>query len=187
MRVRTGATFLLLGCIYSSDNPKGEIKMNRIIRKIGYAVMAIALIAGVFTGCKASASKLPEYTSVKEQSGELPSTGTVGDVEYKILDRGQLGAYNKPRGYYLDQLEQLDTPYFIVISAGTQTRTGGELKITDLGMQGSTLVIVVEETKASGDKYTGLDCPTAALETNKPVSNILIVTTKGEQLNKIEP
>ena len=69
----------------------------------------------------------------------------------------------------------------------TRYWTGGSLKITDLGMQGSTLVIVVEETKASGDRHTGLDCPTAALETNKPVSNILIVTTKGEQLNKIEP
>ena len=31
------------------------------------------------------------------------------------------------------------------ISAGTQTRTGGELKIKDLGMQGSKLVIVAAE------------------------------------------
>ena len=179
--------FWFPGCIYSRDNQKGEIKMNTIIRKITCAVMAIALIAGVFTGCKATAAKLPEYTSVKEQSGELPAAGKVGDVEYKILDRGQLGAYNKPRGYYFDQLEQLDSPFFIVISAGTQTRTGGTLKITDLGMQGATLVIVVEETKASGDKYTGLDCPTAALEINRQVSNVLVVTTKGEQLKKIEP
>jgi hypothetical protein len=34
------------------------------------------------------------------------------------------------------------------ISAGTQTRTGGELKIKDLGMQGSKLVIVAAEITA---------------------------------------
>ena len=98
----------------------------------------------------------------------------------------QMGSYNKPRGYYFDQLEQLNSPIFIVISAGTQTRTGGELKIKDLGMQGSKLVIVVEETKAAGDKYTGLDCPTAALEVDHAPSEVLIVSTKGEQFKKIE-
>ena len=91
--------------------------MNTIIRKITCAVLAIALIAGVFTGCKATSAKLPEYTSVKQESGELPDKGTVGDVEYKILDRGQLSAYNKPRGYYFDQLEQLNSPFFIVIKS----------------------------------------------------------------------
>jgi hypothetical protein len=97
-----------------------------------------------------------------------------------------MGSYNKPRGYYFDQLDQLNSPIFIIISAGTQTRTGGELKIKDLGMQGSKLVIVVEETKAAGDKYTGLDCPTAALEVDHAPSEVLIVSTKGEQFKKIE-
>ena len=54
-------------------------------------------------------------------------------------------------------------------------------------MQGSKLVIVVEETKAKGDKYTGLDCPCAVLETDHAPSEVLIVSTKGEQFKKIEP
>lgn len=160
--------------------------MNRFLKKIACAVMAFTLIAGIFTGCKASAAMLPDYTSVKEQSGELPAKGKVGDMEYRIFSREQFGCYNKDRGYYFDRLEQLDSPSFLVISAGTQTRTGGELKIQDLGMQGSKLVVVVEETKASGDRYTGLDCPCAVLETDHEPSEVLIVSTTGEQFKKID-
>lgn len=160
--------------------------MKRWIRKAACAVMAVTLIAGMFTGCKAKAGAMPDYTSVTEQQGGLPEKGTIGDMEYRVLGKGQMGSYNKPRGYYFDQLEQLNSPLFIVISAGTQTRKGGELKIKDLGLQGSKLVIVVEETKAAGEKYTGLDCPTAALELDHAPSEILIVSTKGEEFKKIE-
>ncbi len=162
--------------------------MNRLIKKIACAVMAFTLIAGVFTGCKANkTAELPSFTSVKNESGELPVKGTVGELEYRIMSNEEFGCYNKDRGYYFDQLEQLDSPLFIVISAGTQTRTGGDLEITDFGMQGSTLVIVVEETKATGDKFTGLDCPCAVLELNDAPEQLLIVSTTGEQFEKIIP
>ena len=169
---------------------KGDMKMNKWIKKIACAVMAFTLIAGVFTGCKANKTaktkvELPSFTSVKDPSGELPEKGTVGDMKYTILKKEQFGCYNKDRGYYIDQLEQLDTPYYIVISGGTQTRTGGEIKISDFGMQGSTLVIVVEETKASGEKYKGLDCPCATLEVDHMPADLLIVSTTGEQFDHI--
>ena len=96
--------------------------------------------------------------------------------------------YNKDRGYYFDQLEQLDSPLFVVISAGTQTQEGGDLTIVDLGMQGSTLVIIVEETKASGDKFKGLECPSAALELKGAPADIQvqIVSTEGEEFEHIQ-
>ena len=53
-------------------------------------------------------------------------------------------------------------------------------------MQGSTLVIVVEETKASGEKYTGLECPCAVLEVDHMPAELLIVSATGEQFNPIE-
>ena len=161
--------------------------MNKLIKKIACALMALSLITGIFTGCGVKKTELPDYTSVKEESGDLPVKGKVGDLDYKILSKEQFGCYNKDRGYYFDQLEQLNSPLFIVISAGTQTRKGGELRITDLGMQGSKLVIVVEETKAKGDKYTGLDCPCAVLELDHAPGELLIVSTKGEQFNHIKP
>ena len=179
--------------MYGIDDRKGELKMNKLIKKIACAVMAFTLIAGVFTGCKKTnnAAKptvaMPSFTSVKDQSGNLPVKGTVGIMEYTILTDEQMGCYNKDRGYYFDQLEQLDSPLFVVISAGTQTQEGGDLTIVDLGMQGSTLVIVVEETKASGDKFTGLECPCAALSLVGATANIdvQIVSTEGEEFEHI--
>ena len=163
------------------------MKMNRFIKKIACAVIAFTLIAGMFTGCKANAASavLPEYTSVKDASGSLPEKGTVGGKEYRLLRKDQFGCYNKSRGYYIDMLEQLNSPYYIVITTGTQTRPGADIKITDLGMQGSKLVIVVEETKASGEKYEGLECPCAVLELNKEPGELLIVSTTGKQFDRI--
>jgi hypothetical protein len=185
--------------MYGIDDRKGELKMNKLIKKIACAVMAFTLIAGVFTGCKktnnaakpASAKPtvaMPAFTSVKDQSGNLPVKGTVGVMEYTILTDEQMGCYNKDRGYYFDQLEQLDSPLFVVISAGTQTQEGGDLTIVDLGMQGSTLVIVVEETKATGDKFTGLECPCAALSLVGATANIdvQIVSTEGEEFEHLK-
>ena len=165
--------------------------MNKLIGKIACTVMAVTLLAGVFAGCGAkkaalATAALPSYTSVKDESGNLSEKGTVGDMEYQIVKKEQFGCYNKDRGYYIDQLEQLDSPYFIVITSGTQTTTGADIKISDFGMQGSTLVIVVEETKASGEKYTGLDCPCAVLEVNHMPAELLIVSTTGEQFNHIK-
>ena len=180
--------------MYGIDASKGELKMNKLIKKIACAVMAFTLIAGVFTGCKKTnnaakpAVAMPSFTSVKDQSGNLPMKGTVGIMEYTILTDEQMGCYNKDRGYYFDQLEQLDSPLFVVISAGTQTQEGGDLTIVDLGMQGSTLVIVVEETKATGDKFTGLECPCAALSLVGATSSIdvQIVSTEGEEFEHIQ-
>ena len=163
--------------------------MNKLIKKIACAVMAFTLIAGVFTGCKANVASttaaLPAYTSVKDTSGNLPETGTVGDIEYRMLTKDQMGCYNKDRGYYIDMLEQLDSPYFIIISAGLKTNKT-DIKIVDLGMQDSKLVIVVEEYGITEEKFEGLDCPCAALEVNRVPAEILIVSTTGEQFNKLD-
>ena len=84
--------------------------MNKLVKKIACAVMAFTLIAGVFTGCKTNKSAkttiaMPNYTSVKDPSGNLPEKGTVGDMEYRILKKGELGSYNTSRGYYFDMID----------------------------------------------------------------------------------
>lgn len=170
---------------------KGEMNMNKLIKKIACAVMAFTLITAVFTGCKANKSasataSLPSYTSVKDSSGNLPEKGTVGDIEYRIMKSEEFGCYNKDRGYYIDQLEQLDSPYFIVISGGTHLAKDSKITITDIGMQDSTLVIVVEEKKGSGEKFEDLNCPCAELEVDRMPAEILIVNTNGEQFDHLK-
>ena len=164
--------------------------MNKLIKKIACAVMALTLITGVLTGCKANNPKsskadIPSFTSVKNDSGELPSKGTVGDIEYKMLSKEQFGCYNKDRGYYIDMLEQLDSPYFIIISAGKEAPSGTDIRIADFGMKDSTLVIVVEEYMDSKAEYKDLNCPCAVLEVTQMPADLLIVSTTGEQFNAI--
>ena len=166
------------------------MNMNKLAKKIACAVMAFTLIAGVVTGCKANTKKaadLPSFTSVKDPSGSLPEKGTVGDMEYAIMKKEQFGCYNKPKGYYIDQLEQLDSPMYIIITLGTKAAKGSDIEIRDFGMQGSTLVIVVEETKDSKMEYKDLECPCAVLELNKMPADLLIVSTTGEQFEHIKP
>ena len=162
--------------------------MNRLIRRIACAVMAFTLMAGVFTGCKANKTSkvdLPQFTSVKDAEGNLPEKGKINDMEYSILSKDQFGCYNKDRGYYIDMLEQLDSPYFIIISAGKEAPSGTDIRIADFGMKDSTLVIVVEEYLDSKAEYKDLNCPCAVLEVTQMPADLLIVSTTGEQFNAI--
>ena len=162
--------------------------MNRLIRRIACAVMAFTLMAGVFTGCKANKTSkvdLPQFTSVKDAEGNLPEKGKSNDMEYSILSKDQFGCYNKDRGYYIDMLEQLDSPYFIIISAGKEAPSGTDIRIADFGMKDSTLVIVVEEYMDSKAEYKDLNCPCAVLEVTQMPADLLIVSTTGEQFNAI--
>ena len=150
--------------------------------------MAFTLMAGVLTGCKANkASKvdLPQFTSVKDADGNLPEKGKINGMEYSIISKEQFGCYNKDRGYYIDMLEQLDSPYFIIISAGKEAPSGTDIRIADFGMKDSTLVIVVEEYMDSKAEYKDLNCPCAVLEVTQMPADLLIVSTTGEQFNAI--
>lgn len=150
--------------------------------------MAFTLMAGVFTGCKANKTSkvdLPQFTSVKDADGNLPEKGKINDMEYSILSKDQFGCYNKDRGYYIDMLEQLDSPYFIIISAGKEAPSGTDIRIADFGMKDSTLVIVVEEYMDSKAEYKDLNCPCAVLEVTQMPADLLIVSTTGEQFNAI--
>lgn len=167
--------------------------MNKLITKIVCAGMALMLVAGAFTGCKTAKTKsaktvtLPSFTSVKDPDGTLAQKGMVGDIEYSILSKSSYGTYEKERGYYIDQLEQLDSPYFIVVTAGSKVAKNTELNIVDLGMQGSTFVIVVEETVNPDQESAKDGTPCCVLEVghNHLPADILIVSTSGEEFKSI--
>ena len=182
--------------VYMAEQHKRSFsKMNKLIKKIACAGIALMFVLGAFTGCKSektgSAKKadLPSFTSVKDPNGTLAQKGKAGEIEYSILDKSTFGTNAKKRGYYVDQLEQLDSPYFIVISAGSKTKDGYDINITDLGMQGSTLVIIVNETVNPGEKNASTgDTPCCVLEIghdNVP-EDIRIVSTSGEEFKLIE-
>lgn len=163
--------------------------MKSLIRKIACAVMALTLIAGVFTGCSKGDTTfaLNNSISLKEQNGSLPETGTVGDIEYTIHQVEPYNANMDKCGYYIDMLEQLDSPYFVVITSGTKTTEGAELKIVDMGMDGNTLQILVEEKDATGLSFTSPYAPSCMVELDHMPGDIQIHSTSGKEFKLITP
>ena len=162
--------------------------MNRLIRKIACAVMALTLITGIFTGCASGDTEffLNNSISLKEQNGSLPAEGTVGDIKYRILEQNSLSVHEKKSGYYIDMLEQLDSPYFIVITSGPKTNEGAEISIVDLGMDGSTLQILVMENEKSGGSSVAKFSPSCVLEVDHLPEEIQIHDKTGKIFSLIE-
>ena len=161
--------------------------MKSLIKKIACVLMAFTLITGIFTGCSKSDTQwfLANDISLKTQLGSLPDKGTVGDIEYSILSKDSYSCNEKDSGYYIDQLEQLDTPYFIVITSGSKTTEGAEISIVDLGMDGTTLQILVEEKDASLGKFVSPYSPCVVLEVNKVPAEVVIHSTTGKEFKHI--
>ena len=166
------------------------------------AALAFAVIAGI-AGCSlpsnsntsgnattqaTTAATYPQsYKSVKEDNnGTLPEKGQVGTMKYEILGKdtyGNLMEKTKERGYYVDQLEQLDTPYFIVIYSGKKNTGGYDVKIVDLGLNDGELIITVEETSPAPDSAVtqAIDYPYCVLKLDKMPKDFKIVNTNGDE------
>lgn len=174
--------------IYNQVYIKGDEKMNSTIRKIACAAMALTLATGVFTGCSSGDTEwfLENKISLKEQNGSLFEEGTVGDIQYKILEKGALSTHASESGYYIDRLEQLDSPYFIVITSGPTEYESAEISIVDLGMDGSTLQILVSENDGTGGSTGSKFTPACVLEVDQLPEDIQIHDKTGKVFNLIE-
>ena len=86
--------------------------------------------------------RISKRISLKEQNGSLPDQGTVGDIQYRILEQNLFSTNKSKFGYYIDTLDQPDSPYYIVITLGPTTYERAEISIVDLGMDESTLHIL---------------------------------------------
>lgn len=64
-------------------------------------------------------------------------------------------------------LEQLNSPYFIVITSGSTTYEKAEISIVDLGMDGTTLRILVREKDGTSGPSGSTFSPTCALEVDR--------------------
>ena len=120
--------------------------------------------------------------SVKDDyNGELPETGKAGDYCFKILGKDAYRTTEKSRGYYIDILEQEDSPYYIVICSGEKNTGGYDIEIVDIGLQDGELLITVKETSPGPDDMVtqAIEYPCCVLELDKLPSVINIVNTDG--------
>ena len=185
--------------------------MNTGIKATLCLTLAFALAAGVVTGCGKSRDKetgetdpvketteasesessilVPvnyegdDYKSVKDpKSGELPIRGEIEGCNYTIIERGDYSPMGKDRGYYIDMLDQPNSPYFIVINSGEKNTGGYGISVVDIGVQDSEVIITVEETSPSaGDIVTqAFTYPSCAVEFDKLPDTFMVINTMGE-------
>ena len=180
--------------------------MNSGIKATLCTTIAFAIMAGIVTGCRENlkntgsgsqagttqtsielVTKRPEYVSAKDANGDLPQSGSIGSYEYKLPGRDSYRSMEKDRGYYIDMLEEENSPYYYVICSGLKNTGGYDIKIVDIGMDGQTLIVTVEETSPDPMSMVteALDYPYCVLMTDKKVASIKIVTAQGYEFKNI--
>ncbi len=166
--------------------------MNGTIIKITCAIVTLTLISCIFSGCSAADSSgdtewfLANRVSLKEKYGTLPDEGTVGDLEYRILDKNSYSCDESRSGYYIDMPKQQDSPYYIVVTSGTRRTEGADITIVDLGMDESTLQILVRETDGSNGASALPYSPCCVLEVNRLPEDIEVYGKTGRRFNSLE-
>ena len=122
-----------------------------------------------------------DYISVKNDE-TLPAKGTVDGYEYTVAKPQGLDIPDqKTRGFYIDTLEEPDSPYYFIICSGQKNTGGHDIKIVDLGMNGNTLYIVAEETSPAPDEMVteAFEYPYCVLELDKMPESYMIINTGG--------
>lgn len=187
--------------------------MVKGIRKAFCAVMALTLMAGSLAGCSKVKTVDPErcgttlkvalvtekteetaaaggFRSVKEDyGGQLPENGKCGNVEFKISnDLPATRRNSEKRGYFIDTLEQENSPYFIFICSGMRSTGGYGIKIVDLGIQDGVFVVICEETSpAPTDMVTeALTYPYCQLTLDHMPSKIRITDKGGTEFPDLQ-
>lgn len=186
------------------------IKMNTGIKATLCITLAFALAAGVVTGCGKGRDKdtrdtdptnettasesensilVPvnygndDYKSVKDpKTGKLPVSGEIEGCKFTILERNNTSPLARNRGYYIDMLDQPNSPYFVVINSGERNTGGYGISVVDIGVQDGEVIITVEETfPSSGDIVTeAITYPSCEVKFDKLPETFRVVDTMGE-------
>ena len=155
----------------------GNVQIKRAI----CVLMLCALALSALTGCSSGGSgdyALDKSISLKEQNGSLPDKGTVGSYDY-VIHNDDNTIYNAKAGYYIDMLDQMDSPYFYRITLGSKAKK--IVKIIDIGMDGSTLKVLIDVVGSSDNSLAKNEAQCCVLELKTQPKNIDIRDTKGRK------
>lgn len=156
-------------------------------KKLLYTLIALTLVASLFTGCSGESGDtqwfLDKRISLAEKYGTLPAEGQVGSLNYSILEKDSYSCRKSQAGYYVDMLEEPGSPYFIVITLGS--KEDEDVEIVDLGMDGSTLQILIAK-KDSSDKSDSKSSPCCVLKLDSMPDDIVIHDKNGASYKLIE-
>ena len=168
---------------FSKGMSKEQIKrISRVqIKRALCVLMLCALALSALTGCSSGGSgdyALDKSISLKVQNGSLPEKGTVGSYDY-IIHNNDNTIYNAKAGYYIDMLDQMDSPYFYRITLGSKAKK--IVKIVDIGMDGSTLKVLIDVVGSSDNSLAKNEAQCCVLELKTQPKSIDIRDTKGKK------
>ncbi len=186
--------------------------MNTGIKATLCITLTVALAAGIVTGCgkgnnresgksdpakETTAASETEttilvpinygsdtYKSVKDSNGgTLPESGEVEGCNFRITERDDTSPMGKNRGYYIDMLDQPNSPYFVIINSGERNTGGYGISVVDIGVQDGEVIITVEETMPSPNDIVtqAFTYPSCAVVFDKLPENFRVISIMGEE------
>ena len=173
-----------------------EIRMTLAAYLLMASVTAGTLAAtAALTGCSRQdsagdtiASESQVSTSASETKHVLEDKGTIGGIEYEVYNEGHVNGSGK-RGYFIETLDQPDSPYYIIINAGEYASGGYDIRIVDLNIddQGRFVITVDETSPAPGSEVTAvMTYPYCGLKVNKVPDKLKIVDSNGCEIARVD-
>ena len=115
--------------------------------------------------------------------------GTISGIDYKISNNNEYE--NKKflkRGFFIDTLNQPNSPYWYIITMGEKSTGGYSIKIVNVKIdKNKNVEVIVRETEPPKNRTvtTAFTYPTCCLELSERAETIVIKNTKGETYKKL--
>ena len=112
------------------------------------------------TATESTATEPGTSVSVSDDQPELfPMAGQTGGYSYEIHENYGYFQKSKEQGYWIDTLEEDDSPLFIIINAGKKTNDKLKAVVTDLTINGSSVEVTVDFVPMSDAEAKEADTP----------------------------
>lgn len=146
------------------------MKRNKLIAFITSIFMVFAM-----TACQTGTTATPL----------TPASGTINGMSYEISEV-ELAKYQQlileERGFYIDYLDEDDSPAFVFISTGKTVSTDIKMNVSNIEVNNKNVTITVYETK--GDATIKSNYPTAEVELYPIPVSVTVVDTDGNVLTQ---
>ncbi len=174
-------------------------------------IMAMALVTTIavgMVGCGGSASATgtaPVITTATEPTATEPATsvsvsddqpepfsmaGQTGGYSYQIREDYGYFQKSKEQGYWIDTLEEDDSPLYIIINAGKETKDKLKAVVTDLTINGSSVEVTVDFVPMSDAEAKEADTPLKTGVTiqhgAEHIRKVTVKTVDGTEVKRLD-
>lgn len=112
------------------------------------------------TATEPTATEPATSVSVSDDQPEpFPMAGQTGGYSYEIHENYGYFQKSKEQGYWIDTLEEDDSPLYIIINAGKKTNDKLKAVVTDLTINGSSVEVTVDFVPMSDAEAKEADTP----------------------------